>query len=433
MMTELPHMGITERALAEVEPTLEGRRRRRWRKRRRKVQFPLLNRGIRRSPEGSVLTSRPGSCDVDSSIAAQVNAHSRGQTCDDAAAADSTTEGGTTTRDASDNPDLQMALPINQSSQPPERMDPNTWLTDGADGDPPDHHGGSGPNSNSAASTAPHPGRTPTSLRVMYLNAGGISGKTQDLQTLVQSQNIHVVLLGETKLRPRQELQLPNFFVYRRDEVSPQGIAYRGMLYSCEDHTPKILAGDLNATHTVWGSRVLSPAGRQLLQDAEDYGYDILGPDTPSHVPTDPRFGADVLDIVLYHRLPFPIHVKVLYDMDTQHLPILITLGTTAHLTPARPQAHRTNWSAYQRALEELHIVKSFSSPEKVDSAASRLNHEIQTALWARTRCPRVKRDLNRVPLEPDKRYGLSEAPPGKRRLDRQARTGSPCTSSVAA
>ncbi|GBP94618.1 RNA-directed DNA polymerase from mobile element jockey [Eumeta japonica] len=77
---------------------------------------------------------------------------------------------------------------------------------------------------------------------------------------------------------------------------------------------------------------------------------------------------------------------------------------------------------------------KSFSSPEEVDSAASRLNHEIQVAyssatthlpaatcrrwdlplrlqralqhkrnlqrLWPRTRCPRVKRDLNRVALE---------------------------------
>ncbi|GBP41084.1 RNA-directed DNA polymerase from mobile element jockey [Eumeta japonica] len=50
--------------------------------------------------------------------------------------------------------------------------------------------------------------------------------------------------------------------------------------------------------------------------------------------------------------------------MDTQHLPILITLDTTAHFTPSRPQTHRTNWSAYQRAIVELHIGKSFSSPE---------------------------------------------------------------------
>ncbi|GBP51811.1 Probable RNA-directed DNA polymerase from transposon BS [Eumeta japonica] len=152
-----------------------------------------------------------------------------------------------------------------------------------------------------------------------------------------------------------------------------------------DDHTPTILADDLNAKHTAWGSRVVLPARHQLLQDAANYGYEVLGPDTPSHVPTDPRFRANVLNSVVCHRLPFPIYVEDLFDMDTQHLPILITLDTIAHLTPARPQTHRTNWSAYQRALEELHVGKSFSSPEEVDLAALHLNHEIQTAYGAAT------------------------------------------------
>ncbi|GBP53744.1 hypothetical protein EVAR_84227_1 [Eumeta japonica] len=77
--------------------------------------------------------------------------------------------------------------------------------------------------------------------------------------------------------------------------------------------------------------------------------------------------------------------------MDTQHLPLLITLGSIAHMTPARPPTHRTNWSAYKHTLEELHIGKSFSCPEDVDLAAQHLTDKIQTA----TRCPRIKRDLN--------------------------------------
>ncbi|GBP21148.1 hypothetical protein EVAR_11179_1 [Eumeta japonica] len=99
-----------------------------------------------------------------------------------------------------------------------------------------------------------------------------------------------------------------------------------------------------------------------------------------------PRFGADVLDIVLYHRLPFPIHVEVLYGAETQHLPILITLGTTAHLTPARPQTHRTNWSAYQRALEKLHIA-SMASPSPVRRKLIRPRHVSITK--SRPRIPR--------------------------------------------
>ncbi|GBP52036.1 hypothetical protein EVAR_97506_1 [Eumeta japonica] len=64
---------------------------------------------------------------------------------------------------------------------------------------------------------------------------------------------------------------------------------------------------------------------------------------------------------MLCYRLPFPIHVEVLYDMDIEHLPILITLGATAYLTFACSQTHHTNWSAYQSTLKELHIGKFFS------------------------------------------------------------------------
>ncbi|GBP58049.1 Probable RNA-directed DNA polymerase from transposon X-element [Eumeta japonica] len=117
--------------------------------------------------------------------------------------------------------------------------------------------------------------------------------------------------------------------------------------------------------------------------------------------------------------------------MDTQHLPILITLGTTAHMTPVRPTSHRTDWDAFRSALEELHFGKSFSCPEKIDTAAQRLTEKVQAAysaattrlpaqtsrrwdlpsrlklalqkkrnlqkLWARTRCPRIKRELNYI------------------------------------
>ncbi|GBP22369.1 hypothetical protein EVAR_11885_1 [Eumeta japonica] len=55
---------------------------------------------------------------------------------------------------------------------------------------------------------------------------------------------------------------------------------------------------------------------RRLLQNSEDYGYEVIGPDTPSHVPTDPCFEADEPDIVLCNVLSFLIHVEVLYDVD---------------------------------------------------------------------------------------------------------------------
>ncbi|GBP15498.1 hypothetical protein EVAR_9278_1 [Eumeta japonica] len=56
------------------------------------------------------------------------------------------------------------------------------------------------------------------------------------------------------------------------------------------------------------------------MEDAESRGYEVLGPDTPTHVPTDPRHRADILDIVLNH----------IYSMGTQHLSNLITITYVA-------------------------------------------------------------------------------------------------------
>ncbi|GBP15066.1 hypothetical protein EVAR_6707_1 [Eumeta japonica] len=95
-------------------------------------------------------------------------------------------------------------------------------------------------------------------------------------------------------------LELPDFIAARTIEITELHLfaAYRppgSHLYSSDILTisdgkiPTILVGDLNAKHTAWGSRVVSPASLWLLQNSEDHGYKIIIPDTPSHVPIDPR------------------------------------------------------------------------------------------------------------------------------------------------
>ncbi|GBP35814.1 hypothetical protein EVAR_27734_1 [Eumeta japonica] len=72
---------------------------------------------------------------------------------------------------------------------------------------------------------------------------------------------------------------------------------------------PTLIAGDLNAKHKTWGSRSVNRAERCLMEDAESRGYKVptcsmfIHPETPTHVPTDPRHRADVLDIVLSHKV----------------------------------------------------------------------------------------------------------------------------------
>ncbi|GBP57105.1 hypothetical protein EVAR_36773_1 [Eumeta japonica] len=197
-----------------------------WRRRRRR-QFLSPPEEFADPPK--VSSSRAaGTSDGGMSDAIGDSAHSRVETCNDAAA-DDTAKGRATTRDATDCPDLhatsntdanELELPTARAAGP-ERM-----AAGAADRGPPNCHGWPGPNPSSVASTDSYFRRTPVNLRVMYWNAGG---KTQDLRTVVQSQDIHIVLLSKTKLRPREELGLPNLFVYRREEVSP-GVSHTEVL-----------------------------------------------------------------------------------------------------------------------------------------------------------------------------------------------------------
>nr|XP_034826944.1 uncharacterized protein LOC117984436 [Maniola hyperantus] len=321
---------------------------------------------------------------------------------------------------------------------------------------------------------------------IIYWNPGGIRGHVRELTTLAQSQDVHVILLGETKLANHLELRVPNFFVYRRDEVSPRGFAYRGTaalvrrdlvheelehapytslrtqgvrvqagdkelnIYAAyrppnetfcgtdvhtllESQIPTLVVGDLNAKHQAWGSRVNSAAGRMLLEDSERYNYGVLGPGAPTNIPTTHLHQPDVLDIVLHYRLDHPISVEPLYDLNTEHLPILVTLNLQRDFTIPRPPSNKTNWEKYAIALSELELVGPISTAADVDRAACTITSAIQQAkreatttrpytrrrdllpsplrdklekkralrkLWARTRCPRVKRDLNRLAQE---------------------------------
>ncbi|GBP17987.1 hypothetical protein EVAR_16931_1 [Eumeta japonica] len=99
------------------------------------------------------------------------------------------------------------------------------------------------------------------------------------------------------------------------------------------------------------------------------------------------------------------------------------TLGTTAYMIPVRPQTHRTDWSAYQRALQELLIGKSFFYPDEVDLATQHLIEKVQTAYSAATTylpAPTSRRwDLPpRLQRALQQKRNLQRAPPWKETIE---------------
>ncbi|GBP10220.1 RNA-directed DNA polymerase from mobile element jockey [Eumeta japonica] len=193
--------------------------------------------------------------------------------------------------------------------------------------------------------------------------------------------------------------------------------------------TLTLIIGDLNAKHKAWGSHCISRAGRLLMKDAERQGHEVLGPDTPSHVPTNMRRRPDVLDIVLGHKIRRPMHVEVVYGMDTQLISILVTMGTGTSNSPQVTSMQRKDWKNFYTSLEALHLGAFFETTADVEASANLLVDRTRDAqagpttfllkstsrrgdlppsikrwlqhkrrlhkLWTSTRCSKLKKELN--------------------------------------
>ena len=69
------------------------------------------------------------------------------------------------------------------------------------------------------------------------------------------------------------------------------------------------MAGDLNAKHVEWNSRLITRRGKFLRDYADGNSCLISGPNTPTTSPYNPSGTPDVLDIAVTKDLPFPVYL----------------------------------------------------------------------------------------------------------------------------
>jgi hypothetical protein len=69
------------------------------------------------------------------------------------------------------------------------------------------------------------------------------------------------------------------------------------------------MAGNLNAKHVDWNSRLTTRRGKLLRDYADGNSCLIVEPDTPTTNPYNPSATPDVLDIAVTKDLPFPVYL----------------------------------------------------------------------------------------------------------------------------
>ena len=100
---------------------------------------------------------------------------------------------------------------------------------------------------------------------------------------------------------------------------------------------PVLMAGDLNAKHVEWNSRLTAKIGR-LLRDYAKSSCLKYGPNTPTTVPYNPSTIHDVLYIVISKDLASPVYLTACSALSSDHL--LILIGTQC----------RSSFSSHQTA-----------------------------------------------------------------------------------
>jgi exonuclease III len=209
--------------------------------------------------------------------------------------------------------------------------------------------------------------------RLAYWSADGVRGRKLELEQFLSEKGVDIFLLNETHLESGRDLTFANYVYHRTDRpnrgggtailvrrdidhyavplsglqhldatamhlelvtrpvklvaayLSPTRPLIESDLSEClSGGFPVLMAGDLNAKHTDWNSR-LTTARASLLRDYANRNTCLIcGPDSPTTVPYTHDATLDVLDIVVVKDFVLPVYLTVCSALRSDHLPILI-------------------------------------------------------------------------------------------------------------
>jgi retron-type reverse transcriptase len=245
--------------------------------------------------------------------------------------------------------------------------------------------------------------------------AGGLEKKKAELLAFLTRQKCDVALLQETHLRGNARLRVPGFRVFRDDRSTRGGgtailvsdrlaaqriplpalanIEATAVRLECEDgplrlvsvYAPPsrtmdtadleavfeggaatIAAGDYNAKHPDWHSRLQSLRGRTLRRWTTENDIAVTGPSTPSHFPY--RGSADVLDIALHQNINSVLTARAMHALDSDHLPVVLHLRRCPDSVPSRSirDYRQADWAKFREKVTDG--VKEWETPPVLDS-----------------------------------------------------------------
>lgn len=294
-----------------------------------------------------------------------------------------------------------------------------------------------------------------TSLRIAAWNANGLKNHILEIEYFLDINKIDILLISESHATNYTDIKIPRYNIYYANH--PDGTAHAGSaiiikntfkhheeqpyitakiqatvlnletfnwplciaaIYSPPRHTvtteeyndfiltlgPRFLtAGDWNAKHTAFGSRLTTPKGRALYRTILNNNLNILSTGDPTYWPTDLNKIPDLLDFGITKGIgDVHINIESCYDLSSDHSPIIITLSTHPIQKKSIPKlcTAKTDWELFRKTIDEVITLNHrISNDEEIEEVVKYLTEIIQFASWTATPDTSEKVEIQNTPL----------------------------------
>ncbi|KMQ90710.1 reverse transcriptase [Lasius niger] len=150
-----------------------------------------------------------------------------------------------------------------------------------------------------------------------------------------------------------------------------------------------LAAGDYNAKHTFWGSRLSTTKGRELYKTIEAHNLDVVSTGEPTYWPSDRTKIPDLIDFAILKGIPkLKCSARTCLELTSYHSPILLTLNTSVIYRPRECVLHNkhTNWSIFRETVaSNLNTNISLKTSLDITNAVELFNKCVQRAAWDAT------------------------------------------------
>ncbi|CAH2083987.1 unnamed protein product [Euphydryas editha] len=162
-----------------------------------------------------------------------------------------------------------------------------------------------------------------------------------------------------------------------------------------------IAAGDYNAKHTFWGSRLIVPRGRELLNCIQTNNMDVVSTGQPTYWPSDRSKIPDLIDFCVTKGITRNnISCNSCWDLSSDHSPIIINIQSNIKVTLKKCTLHnkKTNWILFRYLIDEaFKVPPPLKTEDDITNAVEFFNRNVQNAAWNSTPLDKYKSDAQSV------------------------------------